>query len=80
MSKMSNPETTVYQGKDYTKIIFKPDFSKFGIQNLTSEMVSLFKKRVYDLAGILKCSVFLNEELINVHSFHQYVKMYLKNP
>ena len=31
------------------------------------------------MAGILKCSVYLNGELINLHSFHDYVKMYLKN-
>lgn len=36
MSKMTNPSTAVYQGKDYTKISFIPDFSKFGIANLTS--------------------------------------------
>ena len=36
MSKMSNPETTVYQGKDYTKIIFKFNYYRFGIQNLTN--------------------------------------------
>lgn len=60
MSKMKTPETVVYQGKDYTRITFKPDYSKFGIQNLTQDIVNLFKKRVYDLAGILKCSVFLN--------------------
>lgn len=69
----------MYQGKSYTKITFKPDYAKFGVFGLTPEMCSLFKKRVYDMAGILKCSVYLNGELINLHSFHDYVKMYLKN-
>lgn len=36
MSKMTNPSTVVYQGKDYTKVSFIPDFSKFGISNLTT--------------------------------------------
>ena len=36
MSKMSNPQTTVYQGKDFTKITFKPDYNRFGIPNLTN--------------------------------------------
>lgn len=26
MSKMKGPETVVYQGKDYTKVTFKPDY------------------------------------------------------
>lgn len=36
MSKMTNPTTVVYQGKDYTKVSFIPDFSKFGISSLTT--------------------------------------------
>lgn len=35
MSKMTTPQTMVYQGKDYTKITFRPDFEKFGIQGLS---------------------------------------------
>lgn len=35
MSKMTNPQISVYQGNDYTKITFKPDFSKFGIDSLS---------------------------------------------
>lgn len=80
MSQMAGPDISVYQGNDYTKITFRPDYARFGVEGLSAEMLSLFKKRVYDMAGILKCSVFLNQELVNVHNFHQYVKMYLKNP
>jgi DNA topoisomerase-2 len=36
MSKMTNPDISVYQGSDYTKITFKPDFTKFGIDGLSS--------------------------------------------
>ena len=34
-----------------TKITFKPDFEKFGMDGLDADMVALFKKRVYDIAG-----------------------------
>jgi hypothetical protein len=34
---------------------------------------------VYDIAGILKCGVYLNGELLHVGSFKDYVMMYLKN-
>jgi DNA topoisomerase-2 len=60
MSKMTNPQVMVYGGKDYTKVGFRPDFGKFGVSGLSGEMINLFKKRVYDLAGILKCAVYLN--------------------
>lgn len=41
---------------------------------LTNELVELFKKRVYDLAGVLnkKIQVFLNNELITINSFEEY--------
>jgi DNA topoisomerase-2 len=79
MSKMSIPETMVYNGNNYTKVTFKPDYQKFGVAGLSPDMVGVFKKRVWDLAGLLKCAVFLNEELVNIHSFLQYVKLYSKN-
>jgi hypothetical protein len=38
--------------QDYTRITFKPDFSKFKeTRGLDRDMVALFKKRVYDIAG-----------------------------
>lgn len=35
MSTMSTPEINTYQGKDYTKVSFIPDFSKFSITKFT---------------------------------------------
>lgn len=42
-------------------------------------MVALFKRRVYDMAGILKCSVYLNGSKIKVSGFEDYCKLYLNN-
>jgi len=61
----------------YTKIIFKPDFEKFGITELTPDMIGLFEKRVYDLAGTLEgINVYLNDVLIPIKSFQDYIKLY----
>ena len=61
----------------YTKIVFRPDFSKFGIEELTEDMISLFEKRVYDLAGTLEgIKVYLNDAIINISSFQDYIKLY----
>lgn len=60
MKNKSQPDITTYQGKDFTKITFIPDFEKFQLKKLTPDIINLFKKRVYDMAGILKCSVYLN--------------------
>ena len=38
--------------KPYTKITFKPDYQRLGITGLTPELLSLLKKRIYDVAAI----------------------------
>ena len=43
--------------ESYTKITFVPDFKRFGLKNLTDDMVGLLKRRVYDLAGTTNSNV-----------------------
>ena len=63
----------------YTKIVFKPDFEKFGITELSKDMISLFEKRAYDLAGTLEgIKVFLNDKHIQFNSFQDYIKLYFE--
>ena len=42
-------------------------------------MNALLKKRVYDMAVILKVKVFLNVQHIPIKSFKDYVKLYVKD-
>ena len=64
--------------KPFTKITFKPDFARFNIKNLTNDIISLLKKRVYDLSACTKKSVkvYLNDKLINVNTFKDYIKLF----
>jgi DNA topoisomerase II len=81
MSVKSNPIISDWSKEDYTKITFKPDLAKFGMAEFDEDIVSLFHKRVIDLAGCLKdVKVFYNGERIKIKSFKQYVELYLKNP
>lgn len=77
MTEMQTPTISSYHGSDYTKIMFKPDFKRFQLTKLTPDMVSLLKKRVYDIAGIVKVKVYLNSKLIPIPSFKEYIKKYL---
>ena len=43
-------------------------------------MINLMKRRVYDIAGILKIKVYLNGKSLRVSSFKQYARMYLDDP
>jgi DNA topoisomerase-2 len=66
--------------KDWTKITFKPDFLKFGMEGFDDDIVSLMKRRVYDIAGVSKgLKVSLNGSRLNIKSFKDYVKMYVSD-
>ena len=52
---------------DYTKVTFKPDLPKFGMDCLNGDMVALLTRRVYDLAGCLTgVKVYLNGKRVPV--------------
>jgi len=62
---------------NHTSIKFIPDYEKFGLNCLNSEMFDVIKKRVYDIAGCNpEIKIYFNDELINVKSFEDYIKFY----
>lgn len=65
--------------KPYTKITFKPDYARLGISGLTSDMISLLKKRVYDIAAITDkaLKVKYNSSLVPIKNFQQYIDLYI---
>jgi len=68
--------------KPYTKVTFKPDYKRLGIHGLTSDMLALLKKRVYDIGAVTdhsikKIKVGLNGETIPVKNFQQYIDLYI---
>ena len=74
--------TKFTSSKPYTKVIFKPDYHRFGIQGLTPDMVSLLKKRVYDIGAVTdhsikKIKISYNNTLIPVKNFQQYIDLYI---
>jgi len=76
---IESPKITKCTKKPYTKISFKPDYKRLGIENLNSDMLNLFKRRIYDIAAITDKSVKVkfNSQLLPVRQFSQYVDLYL---
>lgn len=72
--------TEVKTGKPYTKVTFKPDYQRLGLEGLTTEMIQLMSKRVYDIAAVTNkhVKVSCNGKTVPVKSFEQYIGMYLK--
>lgn len=68
------------KGEEYTRITFRPDLKRFGMDRIDDDTVALLKRRVYDMAGVVKdVKVFLNDERLKVKGFKSYVEMYLSS-
>lgn len=76
---IGKPSITKCKTKPYTKITFKPDYQRLGITGLTSDMIALLKKRVYDVAAVTdkNLKVKYNSQIIPVKNFQQYIDMYI---
>ncbi len=67
---------------DFVKITFSPDLEKFKMTSLDEDIVALFSKRAYDIAGSMaraegkKLNVTLNGNKVSVRKFEQYLKLY----
>ena len=84
LDKMGDPKITKVptSTKPYTKVIFKPDYKRFGIHGITSDMFALLKKRIYDIAAVTDHSIkkvkfSFNKQLVPVKTFQNYVDMYI---
>lgn len=66
MSK-AEKEVVKTSSNDYTVVTFRPDLSRFKMQELDKDTVSLLTKRAYDIAGCTKgVKVFLNGKRLPV--------------
>lgn len=53
MSKMGKAKiTSNSRGEQFTKVTFKPDLSKFQMEEMDDDFEALVKRRVYDMAGM----------------------------
>ena len=77
MEKKSEPVITTYNGEPYTKVTFLPDYKRFGLENLTDDLYSIFVKRVYDCALLFSGN--MNIELNTVKSQNLPMEVYLNN-
>ena len=81
LDEICKPSITKCKTKPYTKITFKPDYKRLGLgeEGLSSDLLALLKKRVYDVAAVTDKSlkVKYNNNLIPIKNFQQYIDMYI---
>lgn len=64
----------------FTRITFQPDMEKFGMSELTDDLVLLLEKRAYDLATCLgNVHVYFNGQKIKVNNMEKYAKLFFPN-
>jgi len=71
--------TKASKAKPYTKITFKPDYQRLGINGLTPDLIALLKKRVYDISAITDKTIKVkyNSSIITTKNFEQYINLYI---
>ena len=79
LDEICKPSITKCKTKPYTKITFKPDYKRLGIDGLTPDIIALLKKRTYDVAAVTdkNLKVKYNSTLIPIKNFSQYIDMYI---
>tara|TARA_Y100001935_G_scaffold173244_1_gene143077 strand:- start:6701 stop:10192 length:3492 start_codon:yes stop_codon:yes gene_type:complete len=79
LNVIEKPSITKCKKKPFTRVTFKPDYKRLGINGLSTDMMSLFKRRIYDIAAVTdkKVKVKYNGETVSVSHFQQYVDLYI---
>ena len=79
LDEICKPSITKCKNKPYTKITFKPDYKRLGISSLSTDLISLLKKRTYDVSAVTDKSIKVkyNNDLVPIKNFQQYIDMYI---
>ena len=79
LDEICKPSITKCKNKPYTKITFKPDYTRLGLSGLTPDTIALLRKRVYDIAAVTDKSlkVKYNSTLVPIKNFQQYIDLYI---
>uniref|UniRef100_A0A6C0I790 DNA topoisomerase (ATP-hydrolyzing) n=1 Tax=viral metagenome TaxID=1070528 RepID=A0A6C0I790_9ZZZZ len=79
LDEICKPTITKCKTRPYTKITFKPDYKRLGIEGLSPDLIALLKKRVYDISAVTDKSIKVkyNSQLIPVKNFQQYIDLYI---
>jgi DNA topoisomerase-2 len=65
--------------KPYTKVTFKPDYQRLGLDGLSPDLIALLKRRVYDISAVTDKTIKVkyNSQLVPIKNFEQYINLYI---
>lgn len=78
MTKIDEPTVKASKSKSSVAIRWEPDFARFGMTEITSDMMKLIERRVWDLAMTVgkDIKVVLNGETLKCRNLVEYAKSY----
>ncbi|CCD25573.1 DNA topoisomerase 2 NDAI_0F02550 [Naumovozyma dairenensis CBS 421] len=81
MNTCHPPKITPYsKGQSYTKVSFKPDLSRFNMEELDKDILGVMRRRVYDIGGsVSNVNVYLDGKSLKIRNFKNYVELYLNS-
>ena len=71
--------TKAAKTKPYTKVTFKPDYQRLGLDGLSPDLIALLKRRVYDISAVTDKTIKVkyNSQLVPIKNFEQYISLYI---
>lgn len=78
LSKICKPKIGK-TSKEYTRITFRPDFKRFGIDCITQDTKDILVKRIFDICAITPkgVDVHYNGKKLTVKDFSDYISVYI---
>ncbi len=78
MKTKHDPEIKSCRKKSYTLVSFEPDLSRFSMESLSDDFISIIKKRLIDIgfSTTAKVKTYFNNEEITIKKPEDYIKLY----
>ena len=79
MTRKDKPKLTSHKSKPYTRITYKPEYTRFKSEGLTKDMLTIMEKRAYDIAAYTDTglNVYFNGKKIECNNFEKYINLYI---
>ena len=79
LDEICKPSIRKCKTKPYTKIEFKPDYKRLGIDGLSPDVLALLKRRVYDIAAVTPKTIKVkwNSSIVPVKHFQQFADYFI---
>ncbi len=80
MKSLSDPIVSKCKDKNFTEIVYIPDFEKFGIKKYTTDIISMYRKYCVDASMLTGIDVYFNDILIPVSNLKDYSNLFYDTP